>query len=264
MSDATLTRQRQYLETLIRRYTQRTSGSKQVAQTYRSVLADPRTSEGFNPPTKELCYLIVGKRSSGSKVWDIGHNPAFIKDALTEQLEYGIHLGPQAEHVGEVAELISELTGMERVTFSNTGTEAVFTAIRLARAATGRQKIAIFSGSYHGHADGTLVRNQWVDGNSITVPAAIGVASNVVDNVVVLEYGNPQSLEVIQAQRDELAAVLVEPIQSSRPNLQPKEFLHQLRGLTQELGIALIFDEMVTGFRLDPVSYTHLTLPTKA
>ncbi|WP_416671508.1 aspartate aminotransferase family protein [Egbenema bharatensis] len=267
MSDATRIRQRQYLETLIQRYTQRTSGSKQVAQTYRSVLADPRTTEGFNPLTKELCYLIVGKRSSGSKVWDIdgneyidvimgfganllGHNPAFIKDALTEQLEYGIHLGPQAEQVGEVAALISELTGMQRVTFSNTGTEAVFTAIRLARAATGREKIAVFSGSYHGHSDGTLVRNQIVDGHSRTVPPAIGVASNVVENVIVLDYGNPQSLEVIQAHRNEIAAVLVEPIQSSRPNLQPKEFLLQLRALTQELGIALIFDEMVTGFRL--------------
>lgn len=72
----------------------------------------------------------------------------------------------------------------------------------------------------------------------------------MVEDVLVLDYGNSQSLEIIKAYRDELAAVLVEPIQSRCPDLQPKEFLQQLRQLTAESGIALIFDEMVTGFRL--------------
>jgi len=141
--------QERHLAALIDRYTQRTRNSKANAQTYRRILADPRQSEWFNPFTKEMCYLIVGERSQGSRVWDVdgneyidllmgfganllGHNPPFVKEALQAQLEKGIQLGPQAELAGEVAALISELTGMERVAFSNTGTEAVMTAIRLA------------------------------------------------------------------------------------------------------------------------------------
>jgi glutamate-1-semialdehyde aminotransferase len=258
--------QQKYVEALIERYTKRTKTSKQMTQAYRPILADPRVSEWFDPPTKEMCYLIVGKEARGSRIWDIdgneyvdiimgfganllGHNPPCIKQALHEQLEKGIQLGPQSEFAGEVAELICQLTGMDRVAFSNTGTEAVMTAIRLARAATKRSKIAVFSGSYHGHFDGTLVKPQTPD-NPHGVPITTGILPSMVEDVLILEYGNPQSLETIQTYRDELAAVLVEPIQSRRPDLQPKAFLQQLRQLTGESGIALIFDEMVTGFRL--------------
>jgi glutamate-1-semialdehyde-2,1-aminomutase len=262
-------RQQRHIETLITRYTKRTKTSKQLAQAYRPVLADIRASTNFSFLIKEMLYPIVGKRSLGSRIWDVdgneyidlmmgfgvnlfGHNPPFIKAALEEQLEKGIQLGPQSELAGEVAELICELTGMERVTFSNTGTEAVMTAIRLARTVTDRNKIALFSGSYHGHFDGTLVKAQTTDGNPQAVPIALGVPPNIAADVLVLDYGNPQSLEVIKAHEPELAAVLVEPVQSSRPDLQPKTFLQQLRQLTKESGIALIFDEMVTGFRIHP------------
>jgi glutamate-1-semialdehyde 2,1-aminomutase len=261
--------QQSYLQSFIRRYNERRQTSKQFTQFYRPVLADQRASEGFNLTLKEICYPIVGKRSLGSKMWDVddneyidvimgfgvnlfGHNPPFIKEALKEQLEQGIQIGLQAEFAGEVAELISEITGMERVALSNTGTEAVMTAVRLARSATGRDKIAIFSGSYHGHFDGVLAKAQIVNGNSTTVPEALGIPTKAVENVLVLDYGNPQSFEVIKAYCKELAAILVEPVQSSRPNLQPKQFLQELRELTQDLNIALIFDEMITGFRIHP------------
>ncbi|MBD2559800.1 MULTISPECIES: aspartate aminotransferase family protein [Nostoc] len=264
-----ITRQQKYLNELIARYTKRTKTSKQMTQAYRSVMADNRVSAGFSFPLKEMFYPIVGKRSLGSRIWDIddneyidltmglgvnlfGHNPLFIKKALEEQLELGIQLGPQSEFAGEVAELICELTKMERVTFSNTGTEAVMTAIRLARTATGRNKIALFSGSYHGHFDSTLVEAQIVDGNPITAPIALGIPPNLVEDILVLDYDKPQSLDVIKAHQHELAAVLVVPVQTTRPNLQPKIFLQQLRQLTKETGIVLIFDEMVTGFRIHP------------
>lgn len=158
--------------------------------------------------------------------------------------------GPQTSLAGEVAQLISELTGMERVTFCNSGTEAVMTAVRLARTVTNRQKIVVFAGSYHGHFDGTLGIAQTERPNA--VPIAPGVMPGMVADVLVLDYGKPESLEVLQAHAHELAAVLVEPVQSRRPDLQPQEFLQQLRKLTQESGIALIFDEMITGFRLHP------------
>lgn len=261
--------QNKYLEAFIKGYTKRTKTSKQLMQTYRPVLADPRASEAFDPVLKEICYPIVSKRSLGSRIWDVdeneyidlmmgfgvnlfGHNPLFIKKALQEQLEKGIQISPQSELAGEVAELICELTGMERVAFSNTGTEAVMTAIRLARTATGRNKIVMFSGSYHGHFDGTLAKAQIEDGNPSAVPIAPGVISKFVEDIFVLEYGNPQSLEVIKSHANDLAAVLVEPVQSRRPNLQPKEFLQELRQLTEESGITLIFDEMITGFRIHP------------
>lgn len=261
--------QKEHLQILIARYTERTKTSKQITQNYRQFLADPRVANGFNLTTKEMCYPIIGKSSKGSKIWDIdgneyvdflmglgvnlfGHNPPFIKETLEEQLEKGIQLGPQSEYVGEVAEMISSLTGMERVAFANSGTEAVMTAIRLARTLTGRNKIALFSNSYHGHFDGTLAKAKIVDGNSQIVPIAPGIPSNFIEDVLVLDYGNPQSLEIIKAHKNKLAGVLVEPVQSNMLHLQPKAFIQQLRHLTTVSGIALIFDEMITGFRIHP------------
>ena len=259
--------QQKHLLTLIDCYTQRTKNSKSFAQKYRPVLADNRASDGFRLPVKEMFYPIVAKQTLGSKMWDIdgneyiditmgfginlfGHNPYFIKQALLEQLDSGFPIGTQAELAGEVAELICELTKMERVAFSNTGTEAVMAALRLARAATKRNKIALFSGSYHGHFDGILAIKKKINGDLQTIPKAPGINPNFVQDVLVLDYGNPQSLEIIEAHRHELAAILVEPVQSRRLDLQPKEFLHQLRKLTKESEIALIFDEMVSGFRI--------------
>ncbi|GAA6619173.1 aminotransferase class III-fold pyridoxal phosphate-dependent enzyme [Scytonema sp. NUACC26] len=261
------TRQRRHLQGITERYNKRTNKSKKFAKSYRQILADNQAFNGFNFPLKEMCYPIVCQHSLGSKVRDIddneyvdfimgsginlfGHNPSFIKEALIVQLEKGIQLGTQIDLIGEVTEGVCELTGMERVAFSNTGTEAVMTAIRLARTATGREKIVIFSGSYHGHFDGTLVELKRKNGNSKIVTIAPGILANIADNVLVLDYGNSQSLEIIKAHEQELAAILVEPVQSRRPNLQPREFLQELRQLTKESGITLIFDEMVTGFRI--------------
>ncbi|MBW4483052.1 MAG: aminotransferase class III-fold pyridoxal phosphate-dependent enzyme [Tildeniella torsiva UHER 1998/13D] len=261
--------QRQHLETLIADYTQRTQRSKTWAQTYRPVLADQRAVSGFHLLTKEMAYPLVAERSQGAYIWDIddnqyidvtmgmgvnlfGHNPPFIKAALTEQLDRGMQIGPQTELAGAVATAITQLTGLERVAFSNTGTEAVMTAIRLARTATGRSKIALFAGSYHGHFDGTLAQSHTVDGQPRTVAVAPGIPASMIQDVLVLDYGSPQALEQIQAQASELAAVLVVPVQTFRPNLQPVDFLRDLRQLTRNEDIALIFDEMITGFRIHP------------
>lgn len=260
-----MTLQQTYLAEFIDRYTHRTAKSKHLTQSHRSVMADPRVSEGFIPTLKELVYPIVGQRSQGCRLWDVdgneyidltmglgvnlfGHNPKFVQEAIATQLTKGIQIGPQSELAGDVARLICELTGVERVAFSNTGTEAVMTAIRLARALTGRPKIAIFSGSYHGHFDGTLVKA--VGGTSVAI--APGIPTTLVQDTLVLPYNNPEALEQIKQHASELAAVLVVPVQTTRPNLQPREFLHQLRQLTTECDIPLIFDEMVTGFRIHP------------
>lgn len=262
-------KQQQYLHKFILDYNQRTPESKQIAQQNRSFFADNKASIIFTSLLKEMCYPIAGDRSSGSKIWDIdgnqyldfsmgygvnlfGHNPDFIKQAISEQVGRGLHLGLGSEIACEVAQMICELTNMERVALSNTGTEAVMTAIRLARTATKRHKIALFSGSYHGHSDGTLVKQKTIDGIRQNLPLSPGIPPSILEDVLVLDYGNPESLKAIEQYKHELAGVLVEPVQTSNPQLQPKEFLQQLRQLTQQTGIVLIFDEMVTGFRIHP------------
>ena len=173
-------RQRQHLSELNELFTRRTAASKQAAQQYRSVLADSRAVVGFRLSIKEMLYPIIGAGADGARLRDIdgneyvditmgfgvhllGHRPPFVAEAIEEQLRRGIEMGPRPALVGEVASLVCELTGMERATFCNSGTEAVMTALRLARARTGRTKIAIFAGSYHGHSDGTLARAREVE-----------------------------------------------------------------------------------------------------
>ncbi|MET0621646.1 MAG: amino acid adenylation domain-containing protein [Pyrinomonadaceae bacterium] len=262
-------RQRQHLSELNERFTRRTAASKQAARQYRSVLADSRAVVGFRLSVKEMLYPIVGAGADGARLRDIdgneyvditmgfgvhlfGHRPPFVAAAIEEQLRRGIEMGPRPALVGEVASLVCELTGMERATFCNSGTEAVMTALRLARARTGRTKVAIFAGSYHGHSDGTLARAREVGGHHLSAPLAPGIPPRVVEDVLVLDYGSPRALEILREHGDELAAVLVEPVQSRHPELQPREFLHELRDWTRASGVVLIFDEMVTGFRIHP------------
>ena len=267
-SPAALTEhQRKSLDALIARTTRRTPESKRRTQDSRARLADPRAVAGFRPAWKEMVYPIVAARSSGSKIWDVdgneyvdvtmgfgvnlfGHSPPFVTEAVRKQLELGVEIGPQSPLVGEVADLICEFTGMDRVTFCNTGSEAVMAALRIARTVTGRDRIALFSGAYHGTFDEVLVRAGQTGGRS--VPVAPGIPAQAVQNVLVLDYGTPESLEILRREAANLAAVLVEPVQSRHPDLQPEDFLRELRRLTEEAGTALIFDEVITGFRTHP------------
>lgn len=268
-ADTLTSTQQAYLENFIADYTSRTRKSKKLTQAYRPVLADTRVSAGFRRLWKEIVYPIVGRRSSGARIWDedgneyidltmgfgvnlFGHAPAFVTDALRQQLESGIHIGPQSHLAGEVAQLICELTGAERVTFCNTGSEAVTAALRLARTISGRSKIALFAGSYHGIDDEVLARAQNLNGTAGATPAALGIPSHKLHDVLVLPYDRAGSLAILERRMHELAAVLVEPVQSGHPEVQPREFLHELRRLTANGGAALIFDEMITGFRIHP------------
>ena len=258
-------RQKAFLKNLIGRYTERTAASKAYAAKARPVLADWIATIGFNPELKELIYPIVSSGSEGSRVRDIdgntyidlacgfgvdllGHQPPFVTEALRKQLDEGMELATQSDLAEETARLLCDLTGCERVAFSNTGTEAVMTAFRLARAVTGRSRMAIFRGSFHGSYDGVMAFGSPLG----TMSASLGVVQNQVDDVTVLDYGSEAALEAIAAEADQLAGVLVEPVQSRNPDLQPRAFLHELRKLTAERGVTLIFDELITGFRCHP------------
>ena len=248
------------------RYNAKTQKSKEFTERHREVMADPRVVTGFNPIWKELVYPIVVDRSAGAHLWDIdgnkyvdltcgfgsnflGNQPDFIKAALREQIDAGYEVGPQHPLTADVSNMIAQLTGMERVAFCNTGSEAVMGAMRQARTVTGRKLIAIFKDSYHGIFDEVIVR-----GNKKyrATPAAPGILREAVDNVLVLEYGSDEALNVARERGAELAAIMVEPVQSRNPKLQPQEFLQQVRQIATESDCALIFDEVITGFRISP------------
>ncbi|MGE5658236.1 MAG: aminotransferase class III-fold pyridoxal phosphate-dependent enzyme [Actinomycetota bacterium] len=258
--------QQSELTAFVKRYTAKTQQSKQYAQSHRHYLADPRTVSGFNPTYKEIVYPIVVQRSLGSKLWDLdgneyvdltngfgsnffGYSAPFIVEAVEAQLQKGFEIGPQTPLAGEVAALLCEFTQQERVAFCNTGSEAVLGAMRMARTVTGRSKIAIFSGAYHGIFDEVIVRGTK---KLRSIPASPGIMPEAVENSLVLDYGEAESLEILRNQADELAAILVEPVQSRRPDLQPKEFLYELRRITEKSGSALVMDEVITGFRIHP------------
>ena len=141
------------------------------------------------------------------------------------------------------------MTGNDRLAFTTSGGEAVETAIRVARTVTGRDKIAYFTDDIHGRSDIVLGRAVEVRGDLRTVPMVAGVPQRVVDDALVLEYGTDRALEVIRAHASELALVLVEPVRSRNPDLQPVDFLRELRRIADEHGFLLVFDEIVTGFR---------------
>jgi amino acid adenylation domain-containing protein len=256
-------RQRTRLEAFMRRYTARTSASKNYTVQHRGHLADPRVVNGFRPQTKEISYQIVVNRSQGSRVWDLdgneyvdalngfgmnlfGWQPSFVNEAVRNQLDEGHEIGPQHPLAGEVAELVCELSGFDRAALCNTGSEAVMGAIRIARTVTGRNLIVIFSGSYHGIFDEVLVRGTRTQR---AVPAAPGIMQSAAENVLVLEYGTDASLQIIRDRADDIAAVIVEPVQSRRPDFRPVEFLREVRRITEENGTVLVFDEVITGFR---------------
>ena len=260
--------QQAHIAALAERYSARTPGSKRRKTESHPVLADVRAAAGYRAglpaaqrqawlSAKELAYPIVGARSKGSRIWDVdgneyldftmgfgvhlfGHGAPFLIEAVEEELRRGAQIGPQSDRAAEAAELIHALTGVERLAFCTSGSEAVMAALRLARARVGRPRIVAFAGSYHGSYDGVLP----------VIPLTHGVSDAVESDTVVLEYGNPRSLEIIEARADEFSAVIVEPVQSRRPELQPREFLHALREITARHGIALVFDEVLVGFRI--------------
>jgi amino acid adenylation domain-containing protein len=261
---ATITpEQKDFLDQLTERYNKKTAASKAFAQKNRAHMADPRVVSGFKPNTKEIVYSIVTNKSLGSHLWDIdgneyidalngfgsnllGYQHPVLKAAVLDQVEKGYEIGPQHELAGEVSALICEFTGFDRAALCNTGSEAVLGAMRIARTVTGRSLIVSFSGSYHGINDEVIIRGTK---KLKSFPAAPGIMPEAVQNMLVLDYGTDESLQIIRERAGEIAAVLVEPVQSRRPEFQPVDFLRELREITLQSETVLIFDEVITGFR---------------
>lgn len=258
--------QHRFIQYFIQRYNDKTKKSKEYTQKHRSIMADPRVVSGFQPLIKEMIYPIVVNRSNGCRLWDIdgneyidalngfgsnllGYQNESIKKAIQQQIESGYEIGPQHDLAGDVCNLICEFTRFDRAALCNTGSEAVLGAIRIARTVTGRSTIVSFNGSYHGIIDEVIVRGTK---KLQSFPAAPGIMPEAVHNILVLDYGTDESLQIIRERAHELAAVLVEPVQSRRPEFVPISFLKELRKITAAAGTVLIFDEVITGFRMHP------------
>lgn len=182
----------------------------------------------------------------------LGHCPAKVTASLRSQVPRGTSFGAPTENEVVLAELICEaIPSIEKVRLVNSGTEATMSAIRLARAFTNRKKIIKFDGCYHGHADSLLVKA----GSGVTtlgLPDSPGVPPELSALTISIPYNDTESVrQALDKHRAEIAAVIVEPVAGNMGTVPPaKGFLQRLRKLTREHGALLIFDEVMTGFRV--------------
>ena len=182
----------------------------------------------------------------------LGHNPPEVIEALREELSRGLSFGMGTDIEVELAEFIlSKIPGMEKIRLVNSGTEATMSAIRVARGATGRNKIVKFRGCYHGHGDSFLIQ---AGSGAMThgTPSSLGVTPGVAEDTLVADYNHAEQVEALfLAHPKEIAAVIVEPVAGNMGCVPPKEgFLSGLRELCDRFGSVLIFDEVMTGFRV--------------
>lgn len=230
---------------------------------------------GVNSPVR--AYLNVNRvprfisRAKGSKIYDedgnayidyvcswgpgiLGHADERVISKVKEACEDGLSYGAPTKKEVELAALICELIpGMEMLRMVSSGTEAVMSAIRVARGYTGRDKIVKFKGCYHGHSDGLLVK---AGSAALTtaVPDSAGVPADYTKNTLVALYNDEDSVKrLFDANPGEIAAVVIEPVAANMGVVLPKDgFLEFLRDITRRNGALLIFDEVITGFRLAP------------
>jgi len=230
---------------------------------------------GVNSPVRS--FRAVGgtppfiARGHGSHVWDVdgneyidflgswgplilGHANPNVVEALKRASEDGTSFGAPVELEVELAKMICQaIPSIEKVRLVNSGTEACMSALRLARAFTGRSKIIKFAGCYHGHADGLLVK---AGSGAMThgIPTSAGVPESYAQETLVADYNDINSVSAHFALHpDNIAAVIVEPVAGNMGVVPPADgFLESLRQLTNENGALLIFDEVITGFRVAP------------
>jgi len=184
----------------------------------------------------------------------LGHAPEPVTRAITEATRRGTSYGAPTEAETALAEaVIDAFPSIEKVRFVNSGTEAVMTAIRLARGVTGRAKIVKFVGCYHGHADPLLV-SAGSGATTLGVPSSPGVPAGATADTLPARYNDLDGVgKLLAAHAGQVAAVLVEPVAGNMGVVPPAEgFLQGLRALCKEAGALLIFDEVMTGFRVAP------------
>jgi len=224
-----------------------------------------------NSPVR--AYKSVGgvplfiKKANGSKITDVdrneyidyvlsygpmilGHKNKYVDKSILRALKRGYTFGASTTGEIKLAKMVcNAFPGMDKVRFVNSGTEAVLSALRLARAFTGKDKIIKFAGCYHGHSDALLV----AAGSglaTLSIPGSKGVPDDAVKNTLISEYNNIESVKKHIKKHKDIAAVIIEPVAGNMGVVLPSnEFIKELRFITKEKGILLIIDEVMTGFR---------------
>ena len=185
----------------------------------------------------------------------LGNKPKAVESALSSQIKKGWHYGIPSEGQAHLAELIKDSSpSVDEVMFCNSGSEATMFAFRAARAVTGKRVVALFDGSYHGIHDYALIRADSKSDRSkpSCIPLGAGIPDEVSkDLMLMLPYRDENAFELIRQYKNDLAMVVIEPVQSSNPRLDNKEFLYGLREVCSECDVLLMFDEVITGFRIE-------------
>jgi glutamate-1-semialdehyde 2,1-aminomutase len=216
-----------------------------------------KSGKGAKVQTEDGTELIDFCGSWGPLI--LGHARDEVVEAVSKAAADGLSFGANTAAETEFAELVTSLIPeMEMVRLVSSGTEAVMTAVRLARGYTGRRKIIKFDGCYHGHSDYLLVAS----GSGLLtggISSSAGVSPAATEEVFVAPYNNLEAVqEILKANGDEIAAVIVEPIAGNMGLVEPEPgFLEGLRAATKEAGSLLIFDEVINGFRLAPTTFGH-------
>jgi len=180
----------------------------------------------------------------------LGHAHSRVIDAVKKALEDGTSFGAPTRKETELSRLIVDaMPSIDKVRLVNSGTEAVMSALRLARGFTGKDKVIKFEGCYHGHVDSLLVK---AGSGLVTLGDSAGVGNDVIKNTLIAEYNNIDSVkELIKSYKDKIAAVIIEPIAGNMGVVLPGNgFLEELMEITKDNNILLIFDEVITGFRV--------------
>ena len=241
VTNAAVEMRRHFIEDAIARYVKKTIASRTYSDTHTAHMAGSRFRSVSGSMNTDVMYPIVIYRSKGCRVWDVdgneyvdtfngfgtnllGYNNEVIAKALQRQLDRGTEIIPLHEQTGEVCQLVSELSGFDKVAVCDSVTNAINGAADLARTINGRPLVITFVGSGH---DASLSHN-----------------------TLILDYGSDASLKVIKERKGEIAAILVEPVQHRQLGNVDIEFLKKLRALTESSDMLLIFDETVTGFRV--------------
>lgn len=228
---------------------------------------------GVNSPSRSYKAVgggapVVMEKAQGAYFWDVdgnqyidylaaygpiitGHAHPHIAEAIKRAAETGVLYGTPTRHEITFAKMLKEaMPNLEKVRFVNSGTEAVMTTIRVARAYTGRNKIIKFAGCYHGHSDLVLVA-AGSGPSQLGTPDSAGVPPSTAQEVITVPYNNTEALaEALNAWGEEVAAVLVEPIVGNFGIVEPNEgFLQEVNRLAHESGALVIYDEVITAFR---------------
>lgn len=228
-------------------------GVNSPVRAYRAVGMTPRFMQGATGPyifdvdgNKYIDYIC----SWGPMI--LGHNNQEVLKSVIEACEYGLSLGTATEIEVKIAKFIcTNIPHVEMIRMVNSGTEAVMSAVRVARGFTGRDKIIKFAGCYHGHSDAMLVSA----GSGVMtagVPDSLGVTRGATADTLTAAYNDLKSVEdLLEANKSQVAAIIVEPVAANMGVVLPKPgFLEGLRKLCDASGALLIFDEVITGFRL--------------